>query len=182
MFLLINDDNKVVQYSKQLMCDETGISYEEPSPNSFSFNSPYGACPVCKGMGAVYRISLDAIMPDKTKSVNEGGIAPLGSERDAYTFTAVQKLARKNKFSLDTPIEDMPAKALNLILYGTAESVSGTILEIDEMENGYINHRIRRINPDVKKMVWCFQLQIPCMNGWKNIWNLKPVIPAAERG
>ena len=57
MFLLINDDNKVVQYSKQLMCDETGISYEEPSPNSFSFNSPYGACPVCKGLGAVYRIS-----------------------------------------------------------------------------------------------------------------------------
>ena len=134
MFLLINDDQKVVQYSKQLMCDETGISYEEPSPNSFSFNSPYGACPVCKGMGAVYRISLDAIMPDKTKSVNEGGITPLGSERDAYTFTAVQKLARKYKFSLDTPIEDMPAKALNLILYGTTESVTDSVLEIDEAE------------------------------------------------
>src|SRR6202051_4024620 len=128
MFLLINDSNEVVQYSKQLMCDETGISYEEPSPNSFSFNSPYGACPVCKGMGAVYRISLDAIMPDKTKSVNEGGITPLGSERDAYTFTTVQKLARKYKFSLDTPIEDMPAKGLNLILYGTTEGASEEIL------------------------------------------------------
>ncbi len=67
MFLLINDDNKVVQYSKQLMCEDTGISYEEPSPNSFSFNSPYGACPVCKGLGAVYQISMDAIIPDKTK-------------------------------------------------------------------------------------------------------------------
>src|SRR4029077_9470310 len=134
MFLLINDDNKVVQYSKQLMCDETGISYEEPSPNSFSFNSPYGACPVCKGMGSVYRISMDAIIPDKKKSVNEGGIVPLGSERDAYTYTAVQKLARKNKFSLDIPIEDMPAKALNLILYGTTEGASEAALEIDENE------------------------------------------------
>ena len=108
MFILLNDDNKLLQYSKQLMCEDTGISYEEPSPNSFSFNSPYGACPVCKGLGAVYRISLDAIIPDRKKSVNEGGIEPLGSERDAYTFTAVQKLARKNKFSLDIPIEDMP--------------------------------------------------------------------------
>lgn len=136
MFLLINDSNQVVQYSKQLMCDETGISYEEPSPNSFSFNSPYGACPVCKGLGAVYRISLDAIMPDKKKSVNEGGIVPLGSERDAYTFTQVQKLARKNKFSLDTAIEDMPVKALNLILYGTPEGASEAVLQIDEMETG----------------------------------------------
>src|SRR6202162_785750 len=139
MFLLINDDDKVVQYSKQLMCDETGISYEEPSPNSFSFNSPYGACPVCKGLGAVYRISLDAIIPDRKKSVNEGGIEPLGSERDAYTFTIVQKLARKNKLSLDTPIEDMPAKALNLILYGTTENTSESILEIDEGEPANTN-------------------------------------------
>ena len=153
MFLLINDDNKVVQYSKQLMCDETGISYEEPSPNSFSFNSPYGACPVCKGMGAVYRISLDAIMPDKTKSVNEGGITPLGSERDAYTFTAVQKLARKNKFSLDTPIEDMPAKALNLILYGTSGNPTESILEIDENETGPVQRRIRRVDTHAEKMV-----------------------------
>ena len=91
MFLLIHDDNKIVQYSRQLMCDETGISYEEPSPNSFSFNSPYGACPLCKGMGSVYRISLDAIMPDKKKSVNDGGIVPLGGERDAYVFTAGAK-------------------------------------------------------------------------------------------
>ena len=134
MFLLINDSNEVVQYSKQLMCDETGISYEEPSPNSFSFNSPYGACPVCKGLGSVYRISLDAIMPDKKKSVNEGGILPLGGEREAYTFTQVQKLARKYKFSLDTPIEDMPAKGLNLILYGSVEGASEEILNIDESE------------------------------------------------
>jgi excinuclease ABC subunit A len=73
IFLLLNDDNKVVQYSKQLMCEDTGISYEEPSPNSFSFNSPYGACPTCKGLGVVYQISMDAIMPDPAKSINDGG-------------------------------------------------------------------------------------------------------------
>src|SRR5579863_6547570 len=81
LFLLVNDENKVFQYSKQLMCEDTGISYEEPSPNSFSFNSPYGACPTCKGLGSVYQVSLGAVMPDPSKSINQGGIVPLGEER-----------------------------------------------------------------------------------------------------
>src|SRR6202047_4906507 len=72
MFLLINDDNKIVQYSKQLMCDETGISYEEPSPNSFSFNSPYGACPVCKGLGTVYQVNMEGVIPDSTLCISKG--------------------------------------------------------------------------------------------------------------
>jgi excinuclease ABC subunit A len=164
VFLLIQDDNKVVQYSKQLMCDETGISYEEPSPNSFSFNSPYGACPVCKGMGAVYRISLDLIMPDKTKSVNEGGIVPLGSERDAYTFTTVQKLARKNKFSLDSAIEQMPARALNLILYGTAEAAGETILEIDESEPAAANAEYEGLIPMLKR--WFSASSTDSLHDW----------------
>lgn len=117
MFLQVNDD-KVIQYSKLLMCEDSGISYEEPSPNTFSFNSPYGACPVCKGLGNVYQISLEAIMPDKNQSINEGAIAPLGAERDAHVFKQVQQLAKKNKFSLDIPIKDLPKKALNLVLYG----------------------------------------------------------------
>ncbi len=62
MFVLLNDDNKIIQYSKQLMCEDTGISYEEPSPNSFSFNSPYGACPTCKGLGDVYAINIDDVL------------------------------------------------------------------------------------------------------------------------
>jgi excinuclease ABC subunit A len=120
MFLLLNDDDKIVKYRKQLMCDETGISYEEPSPNSFHSTHRMVPAPFVKDWA---QSTGSAWMPlfRTEKSVNEGGIEPLGSERDAYTFTAVQKLARKNKFSLDTPIEDMPAKALNLILYGTTE-------------------------------------------------------------
>src|SRR5580692_5946980 len=96
IFILLNDDNRLLQYSRQLMCEETGISYEEPSPNSFSFNSPYGACPTCKGLGAVYRISMDAIIPDPSKSISEGGIVPLGEEREAYMFKQVHQIAKKN--------------------------------------------------------------------------------------
>jgi excinuclease ABC subunit A len=132
LFLLLNDDNKVLQYSKQLMCEETGISYEEPSPNSFSFNSPYGACPTCKGLGAVYQISMDAIIPDPSKSINEGGIAPLGEEREAFMFKQVQQIAKKNKFSLDTAINEMPKKALNLVLYGTESGETSLDLDYDE--------------------------------------------------
>ncbi|HEY9361690.1 MAG TPA: excinuclease ABC subunit UvrA, partial [Chitinophagaceae bacterium] len=118
LFLLLNENNQLVQYSRQLMCEDTGISYEEPSPNAFSFNSPYGACPECKGLGNVYQVNLDAVIPDKKLSINEGAIAPLGEEREAYVFKQVQQLARKNKFSLDKPIKDLPESAVNLILYG----------------------------------------------------------------
>jgi len=128
LFILLNDDNRLLQYSKQLMCEDSGISYEEPSPNSFSFNSPYGACPTCKGLGAVYQISMDAIIPDPSKSINEGGIAPLGGEREAYMFQQVQQLAKKNKFSLDVAIKDMPKKALNLVLYGNE---TGDSMDVD---------------------------------------------------
>ncbi|HUZ58208.1 MAG TPA: excinuclease ABC subunit UvrA [Hanamia sp.] len=119
LFLLINENNQLIQYSRQLMCEDTGISYEEPSPNAFSFNSPYGACPVCKGLGSVYQVNSDAIIPDKKLSINMGAIAPLGEEREAYTFKQVQQLAKKHKFSLDKPIKDLPESVLNLLLYGT---------------------------------------------------------------
>jgi len=136
MFLLLNDDNKLLQYSKQLMCEDSGISYEEPSPNSFSFNSPYGACPTCKGLGAVYQISMDAIIPDPEKSINEGGIVPLGEEREAYMFKQVQQIAKKNKFSLDTPIKEMSKKAMNLVLYGNEAGETSTEINFEESAAG----------------------------------------------
>ena len=87
----------VVSYSKQLMCEDTGLSYEEPSPNAFSFNSPYGACPTCKGLGNVYTIDMELVLPDKTKTVKEGGIAPLGEEREASVFQQVISFAKNYK-------------------------------------------------------------------------------------
>lgn len=137
MFLLLNESNKTVQYSKQLMCEDTGISYEEPSPNAFSFNSPYGACPTCKGLGNVYSVSLEAIIPDKTRSVKEGGIVPLGEQRDAHMYRSVEVLAKKNKISLDKPIKDLSPAALNMLLYGNAEGVSLEVTDLDDDTTGH---------------------------------------------
>lgn len=118
MFLLINDEDKVIQYSKQLMCEDTGISYEEPSPNAFSFNSPYGACPTCKGLGNIYTIDMEAVLPDTTKSVKEGAIIPLGEEREASVFQQVVAFAKKHKINLDKPVSSLPKTQLDLLLYG----------------------------------------------------------------
>ena len=120
MFLLV-DDSKFVQYSKLLMCEETGISYEEPSPNAFSFNSPYGACPVCKGLGNVYSIEMSEVLSDTSKSVKEGGIAPLGEERNASVFQQVAAFAKQHKIKLDKPVKDLPQAQLDLLLFGDKE-------------------------------------------------------------
>ena len=108
-------------YSKQLMCTETGLSYEEPSPNAFSFNSPYGACPTCKGLGSVYQVNMEAVIPDRNKSIKEGAIAPLGEEREAYIYKQIVQLGKKYKFSVDKPVKELSEKAMNVILYGSEE-------------------------------------------------------------
>lgn len=118
MFVMDHDTNKVSQYSRQLMCEDTGISYEEPSPNTFSFNSPYGACPRCKGLGTIYQINMDEVIPDHSKSINDGGLVPLGEARDTFSFKQIQQLAKKYKFSLSAPLEKIPEKAMNVLLYG----------------------------------------------------------------
>ncbi len=121
LFLSVNDSDKVVQYSKQLMCEDTGISYEEPSPNSFSFNSPYGACPACKGLGNKQHINMEAVITDTSLSISEGGIAPLGEQRDAWVFRQAQEAAKKHKISLTAPLSKLSAEQLNIMLYGNEE-------------------------------------------------------------
>ncbi|WP_153801003.1 excinuclease ABC subunit UvrA [Foetidibacter luteolus] len=131
MFVLPEKSSEVISYSRQLMCADTGISYEEPSPNSFSFNSPYGACPVCKGLGSVYTVSMEAVIPDNSKSIKEGGIAPLGEEREAYMYKNVEQLARKNKINLDKPIKDIPQDKLNILLYGNTAGAQEDTMDFD---------------------------------------------------
>ncbi len=114
-------------YSKLLMCEDTGISYEEPSPNAFSFNSPYGACPVCKGLGTTFHINMEAVIPDTSLSIGEGGIAPLGGEREAYVYKQAQDVAKKNKISLTKPIKEIPQNSLNVLLYGNEEGVESEV-------------------------------------------------------
>ena len=124
-----NTGGRGAMYSKLLMCEDTSISYEEPSPNAFSFNSPYGACPVCKGLGSVFTIDMEEVLHDNTLSVKEGGIAPLGEERNASVFQQVAEFARKYKIKLDKPVKDLPKEQLDLLLFGDKNINSS--LEVD---------------------------------------------------
>jgi excinuclease ABC subunit A len=126
MFMIVEGSEKTIQFSKQLMCIDTGISYEEPSPNAFSFNSPYGACPTCKGLGNVYTIDMDEVLPDKNISVKEGGIIPLGEEREASVYQQVVQFAKKHKINLAKPIKDLPKEQLDLLLYGD-QNINGDL-------------------------------------------------------
>ena len=132
MFLLVNEGDALVQYSKLLMCEDTGISYEEPSPNAFSFNSPYGACPVCKGLGSVYTISRESVLPDLTLSVKEGGILPLGEERNASVFQQVISFARKYKIDLNKPLDALPQAQLDLLLFGDGNAHPGFEVDLED--------------------------------------------------
>ena len=123
---------EVATYSRSLMCVDTGISYEEPSPNAFSFNSPYGYCNQCKGLGNVYTIDINEVLPDKTKSVKEGGIAPLGEEREASVFRQVAVFAKKHKISLDKPISTLTKEQLDLLLYGDKGITNDLDLDLND--------------------------------------------------
>ena len=116
------DTKNVIPYSKHLMDADTGLSYEEPSPNSFSFNSPYGACQTCNGLGKVNEVDMDKVIPDKSKTINQVGIVPFGEVRDNWTFKQLRAVAKKHKFSFATPIKDIPKKAMDIILRGGDDS------------------------------------------------------------
>ncbi|RMF30004.1 MAG: excinuclease ABC subunit UvrA, partial [Bacteroidetes bacterium] len=128
--LLDPDSGELRNYSRHLMDPETGLSYEEPSPNTFSFNSPYGACPHCKGLGQVNRVDLQRVIPDDSKSINQQGIVPFGEVRDNITFKQLRALAKKYGFTFSTPIRDIPEKALNVILYGGEKKEKGQKSEL----------------------------------------------------
>ena len=132
MILNHDDATDVRLLSKLLMCAETGISYDEPSPNAFSFNSPYGACPQCKGLGTVYSIDMKAVMPDQSVSIADGGIAPLGLARDTYIYQQVLALGKKYKFDVYKPISSLSEKALNMVLYGSEDSKIDMAIDIEE--------------------------------------------------
>ena len=117
--LMVREESGEIHYfSKYLMDPETGLSYEEPAPNSFSFNSPYGACPSCNGLGIIEEITRESIFPDPTLSITRGGIAPLGEYRDIWIFKKIEALLKHYKCSLSTPIKDLPEEVIDVLLYG----------------------------------------------------------------
>ena len=115
------ETEQVRYYSKRLMCPTTGISYREPAPHDFSFNSPQGACPRCKGLGYVSKIDEDKVFPDKSLSVKQGGIAPLGKARSAMIFWQIEGVLQAYDCTLETPLCDVPHEALQDIINGTSE-------------------------------------------------------------
>ena len=125
-FIMVLDleTEDIVPFSKQLMDADSGISYEEPSPNSFSFNSPYGSCKKCKGLGYKNQVDMEKLIPDYEKSINDVAIKAFGEVRDNTTFKQLRELAKKHKFSFSTPINDIPKKALDIMLYGGDESIA----------------------------------------------------------
>ena len=122
--MILDHDSQVAKYySRQLMCPTTGISYNEPAPHNFSFNSPQGACPKCNGLGMISEIDLEKIVPDNSKSIQNGGIAPLGSHKNTLVFWQIEALGEMFGFTLKTPIKDIPEDGLNAILFGTNERI-----------------------------------------------------------
>lgn len=120
--MILENENQMVRYfSKKLMCPTSGISYDEPDPHHFSFNSPHGACPYCKGLGFVNEIDLGKVIPNKSLSIYNGGIAPLGKYRNSTIFWQIEAILEKYGCNLKMPIVDIPEEALDEILNGTEE-------------------------------------------------------------
>ena len=139
------ETEEVCHYSKHLVCPDTGISLPEPAPHSFSFNSPQGYCPHCKGLGIIVDVNMDTIIPDRSLSIAEGGIVPLGKVRETKKFDIIRSIARKYNFSLYDPIEELPDEVISLIVFGSDElfrvgegassemvSFSGIVSDINE--------------------------------------------------
>lgn len=118
IMMVRDEDTNVHHFSKYLMDPETGLSYDEPAPNNFSFNSPYGACQTCNGLGQIEEISKESVIPDKKLSMSRGGIAPLGEYRDIWIFKKIEAILKRYKINLTTPIEKIPEEVMNIILYG----------------------------------------------------------------
>ena len=117
------ETGQVKHFSKRLMCPTTGISYSDPAPNTFSFNSPQGACPRCKGLGYINEIDMDKVIPNRKHSIHEGGIVPLGKYKSQMIFWQIDAILHKYDCDLKTPIADIPEEGLNEILYGSLDRV-----------------------------------------------------------
>ncbi len=165
-------ENKPHHYSKLLMCPVSGISYDEPEPNTFSFNSPYGACPKCSGLGNITEVNLKKIIPDSSKSIKKGGIAPIGEYRPNWIFNQVELIGQKFGFDLNTPIRDIPEEAISTILYGSNETfiikkefagvTSSYSLNFEGIINFITNQFSDSNSRSIQKWAGSFMNRIPC--------------------
>jgi excinuclease ABC subunit A len=172
LMVLEKDTGEVHYFSRKLMCPVSGISYNEPAPHTFSFNSPQGACPQCNGLGVVSEIDVRKIIPDPSLSIKKGGISPLGKYKNILIFWQLDAIAAKYKFTLDTPIKDIPKNALNIILYGSDESFkllntplgqsSNYFLSFEGIVNYIQNYQQEQTSGNGKKWTDQFVRKVEC--------------------
>jgi excinuclease ABC subunit A len=124
VMMVMEENGNVHHFTKFLMDPKTGLAYDEPAPNTFSFNSPYGACPVCNGLGVVEEITKESVIPDTSLSISRGGILPLGEYRDIWIFKKIEAILKRCKLTLSSPIKDIPKDVINILLYGDDEPVA----------------------------------------------------------
>ncbi len=124
LMVIDNDSSDVRYFSRNLMCPSSGISYPNPEPNNFSFNSPKGACSSCNGIGTLRQVNIDKIIPDRELSIKNGGLAPQGPQKNTWIFKQLELIGRRFDFTLADPIESIPDEALNMILYGGEDKFS----------------------------------------------------------
>ncbi|RIH66810.1 excinuclease ABC subunit UvrA [Mariniphaga sediminis] len=165
LMILDHDTDEIKYYSRLLMCPTTGISYSEPAPHNFSFNSPQGACPKCNGLGRVTEIDIEKIIPDQDKSIAKGGIAPLGAYRNSLIFWQIEALGEKLGFTLKTPVKNIPEEGLQAVLFGTNERIQlkntplGTSMNYMMSYDGVVKYidSQREDNPAKKAQKWANQ-------------------------
>lgn len=167
-----HDNDKARYFSKHLMCPSSGIAYDDPEPNSFSFNSPYGACSHCNGLGTISEVDLIKIIPDRNKSIKNGGIAPLGEFKNNWIFNQIEAIGIKFNFELGTQIKDIPDEAIQTILYGSNESfqikkeylgiTSTYTLNFEGVINFITNQFNENSTNGIRRWAQNFMNKIPC--------------------
>ncbi len=172
-------DDKTYFYSRLLVCPTSGISYNDPEPNTFSFNSPYGACQKCNGLGTISEIDLNKIIPSNTKNIKEGGIAPLGPYKNNWIFRQLEAIGAKYDFTLTTPLKEFSEDALNVILYGSNEllKIHNDFIGVSSTYNlnyeGIVNFLINQNNDSVSS---------PSLKKWINNFMNSKVCPQCSGG
>lgn len=163
---------KVEYYSRHLMCPTSGISYDEPQPNLFSFNSPYGACHKCNGLGVVAEVDINKIIPNKKSTIKKGAIVPVGAYKDSWIFRQLEAIGNKYGFTLDTPMEDISEEAINIILFGSDEifkmkqssdsSAMGYSIAFEGIASFIAKQNEEQSSPTTEKWVQGFMNKVTC--------------------
>ena len=169
LMVLDKESGEVRHYSKRLMDSESGLSYREPAPHNFSFNSPQGACPKCKGLGKITTFDIDKVIPDRTLSIRQGAIVPLGAYRNILIFRSLESLLQRHDFTLDTPVEEFDEDTIDEIFNGCAEriKVQTTLLHESDMFisfDGIIKYllSLQDVEPTAAQQKWIDQFSATC--------------------